>query len=209
MIVREIVRKRNKVNIFFDNNECIQVPYDIYVKNVLCTDEEITEKELDEIKYQADIYLIKHSSFRYLALRNHSKYELRIKLNKKGYNKERIDFVLSDLSKYNYLNDLTFAENYFQYQLTKKKGKLKIISELYKKGINREIVNEISKKYDNNQANYETACEIGIKKFNKLKLKNYQNIQIKQKLYLFLANKGFTSDTIFMVVSKIMKDDDE
>jgi len=209
MIVSEIVRTRNKVNIFFDNNECLQVPFDIYVKNVLCKDEEITEKEIDELKYQSDIYLIKQSAFRYLALRNHSIYELKLKLNKKGYNKERIDFVLNDLSKYNYLNDLVFAENYFQYQLTKKKGKLKIISDLFKKGISREIINEITKKFDNELDNQNAAFEIGIKKFNKLKDRNFHNIQIKQKLYLFLANKGFTKDTIFSVVSKIMKDDDE
>ncbi|MBK7106377.1 MAG: regulatory protein RecX [Ignavibacteriae bacterium] len=209
MIVSEISKKGNWVNILFDNNELFKIPYELFVKNNLYVDDEISEDEFFKLKHQTNIYQIRQSSFRYLGLRNHSNNELKIKLLKKGFDKNLIENVIIELTNSGFLNDKIFAENYFQFQIRKKKGKLKIQSELIKKGINREIISEVGKNFDEDFSNESTVYEIGIKKFNSLKQKNNSNIQIKQKLFAHLVNKGFTTDLIGKAISKIMKEDYE
>ncbi|MFZ1291412.1 MAG: regulatory protein RecX [Melioribacteraceae bacterium] len=209
MVVTELSKKGNWVKILFDDDEFFNIPYELFVKNNIHVGDDISEDEFSKIKLQTNIYQIKQSSFKYLALRNHSNYELKIKLLKKGFEKNLIENVLIDLTNSGFMNDQIFAENYFQSQLRKKKGLLKIQAELIKKGIGREIIREVGKKFDDDFLNESTVYEIGIKKFNSLKQKNNSNIQIKQKLFSHLVNKGFTIDIIGKAIARIMKEDYE
>ncbi|MBK8946835.1 MAG: regulatory protein RecX [Ignavibacteriae bacterium] len=206
MIVSEISKKGNWVNVLFDNNEIFKIPYELFVKNNLYVDNEISEDEFSKLKHQTSIYQIKQSSFRYLGLRNHSNYELKMKLLKKGFDKILIENVLIELENSGFLNDKFFTESYFQYQMRKKKGINKIISELFKKGVKREIINEVSKNFLDDEISLNSAMEIAVKKFNSLNEKNNSNIQIKQKLFAHLVNKGFTTDIIGKTISRIMKE---
>ncbi len=209
MVVTELSKKGNWVKILFDDDEFFKIPYELFVKNNIHVGDDISEDEFSKIKLQTNIYQIKQSSFKYLALRNHSNYELKIKLLKKGFEKNLIENVLIDLTNSGFINDQVFTENYFQSQLRKKKGLLKIQAELKIKGVNRETISEVGKKFKEDFTNENSVYEIGIKKFNSLKQKNNSNIQIKQKLFSHLVNKGFTIDIIEKAIARIMKEDYE
>ena len=117
MRIIDVVKKRSKVTVFLDNDESLIIPYDLFLKNTLFVDDELTEEQKRSLEEKIELYKIKQSSFIYLSGRNHSKYELKLKLLKKCYNKDLIDITLSDLERLNYLNDKEFAKQYFESKL--------------------------------------------------------------------------------------------
>ena len=108
------------------------------------------------------------------------------------------------------INDKEFAGLYIDERLRKKKiGIVKIRAELMKKGINRQIIDELLNGFENNDEMRENIFLITQKKINQLKSRNLDNKQIKQKLFSFLMNKGYDFDLIKETINKIFNDDFE
>ncbi len=206
MIVTKVVKKRSKVTVYFDNEESLVIPYELFLKNTLFVDDVLTEEEINKLNDKVEIYKIKQSSFVYLSGRNHSKYELKLKLLKKSYNKHLINFVLSDLQRLNYLDDREFAKQYINAKLKKKKGIRLIKLELSKKGVRREIIEEVSAKFLDDPRMKEAAKFLSEKKLKVLQRKDQTNLQIKQKLFSFLSNKGFTTELVKEAINNLKLD---
>ena len=196
MIVSNVKKIRSNVEVIFENEDFVLVPYEIYLKNFFSKGDFLTNEKIDKLKNQIEIYKITQSSLRYLSGRNHSKYELKIKLQKKQYNIEKINEVLSKLENQNFLNDEEFAKNFYKNQLRKKRGVLKIKADLYKKGVNRNLIEKIIRENINTEDFIESAKILANKKINMLKKRDIPEVKIKQKVFQFLASRGFTSEVI-------------
>ena len=203
MRIVNVVKKRSKVTVLFDNDESLIIPYDLYLKNTLFVDDELTLEQKRILEEKIELYKIKQSSFIYLSGRNHSKYELKVKLLKKNYNKHLVDVVLSDLERLKYLNDREFANYYFDVKLKKKKGINLIKSELNKKGVKREIIEEIALNYLDDPRLKESAKILSEKKLKVLMRTKQTSMQKKQKLFQFLLNKGFSPEIINESIEKL------
>jgi regulatory protein len=196
MVVTELRRKGNYVYVNFDNDGKLTIPYDVFLKNYLSVGEEISEKRLKDLEVNVELYKIKQSSYRYLSGRNHSKYELKIKLLKKKYSKPLVSQVLIDLERQHLINDEDFARDYFNSQLRRSRGLLKIKSELFKKGVDREIIEKTSNDHGDVLVFLESAKCLADKKYSILIKRNISDKKMEQKIYQFLAGRGFTSDII-------------
>lgn len=203
MIVKEVTRKRNTVIVSLDNNDKLLVPYDVFLKNYLSVDDELSEEQKVKIETESSLYRIKQSSFRYLSGRNHSKYELKIKLQKKQYELFLIQKVINDLERQGLLNDEQFAINYFNVQRVKKRGLLQIKANLNKKGISREIIENVSLQLNNDEDFITSAKEIAEKKIKLLSKRKFDEKVIKQKVFQFLASRGFTTNIIMEALNQL------
>jgi regulatory protein len=83
------------------------------------------------------------SAIKYLSIREHSRFELEQKLTRKGFEKELIDSVLSQLQAGNLLSDERFAESYVRMRTQKGFGPLRIQQELRERGIAEELVKDV------------------------------------------------------------------
>lgn len=208
MILQIIEKRRNKIILSFDELEKLEIYYDVYLTLSLFKGDEVTLKKIDEIKLTNAEFEVKNSAFRYLSNRNHSALELKTKLRKKGFDSDIIQKVILELKDKKYINDFTFAENFVRNRVERRKeGIVKITSELYKKGIAREIIAEVTESINENPKNYENALELGKSKFEKIKKRgDSDENKIKSKLFNFLRGRGFTSDVIFDVINKLVED---
>ena len=78
-----------------------------------------------------------------LSRRDHGEKELLIKLRQKGF-KEEAEEAIEKLKYYGYIDDRRFAENYVKELIRiKHYGKRRVEQELYRKGIDREIISEV------------------------------------------------------------------
>ena len=82
---------------------------------------------------------IYNKSLDLLSRREHSKKEIKEKLNLRFENKELIDSVLVKLLENNLVNDSRFTESYVSSRKRKGFGPKKIIYELLSKGVNESI----------------------------------------------------------------------
>lgn len=203
MRVTEVRKKGNNVYVKFDNLDELVVPYEVFVHNYIVKNDEITDRRKLELEKIIELFKIKQSSFRYLSGRNHSRYELYLKLLKKKYNKQFIVNTLDELEKTKLIDDSEFAKDYFSIQIKKKKGLLKIKADLFKKGVNREIIEEVVINSADEIKFLESAKLLAERKLEQLQKRDLEKNKIKQKIFQYLAGRGFTTDIISKILNQL------
>ena len=139
--------------------------------------------------------LIYNKALDLISRREHSRYELMQKLNKR-YPETRplIEEVLDKLIVNNILDDERFAEMYINSRARKGFGPKKIEMELSSKHVESFIISSSLEAYDNW---IENAKKELLKKFKGIVPRDYQS-KIKQKQFLF--NRGFSAQIIDRVL---------
>ena len=139
--------------------------------------------------------LIYNKALDLISRREHSRYELMQKLNKR-YPETRplIEEVLDKLIVINILDDERFAEMYINSRARKGFGPKKIEMELSSKHVESFIISSSLEAYDNW---IENAKKELLKKFKGIVPTDYQS-KIKQKQFLF--NRGFSTQIIDKVL---------
>ena len=132
--------------------------------------------------------LIYNKALDLISRREHSRYEVMQKLNKR-YPETRslIEEVLDKLIANNILDDERFAEMYINSRARKGFGPKKIEMELSSKHVESFIISSSLEAYDNW---IENAKKELLKKFKGIVPTDYQS-KIKQKQFLF--NRGFST----------------
>lgn len=203
MIITSLVRKRSDVELVFDNGNKVSLDYRVVYDNGLRKYDNVSEDELKSFLYKSELLQIRDAAFRLLARRLHSTHELKLKLIKKKYDKLIIDNVIQSLKEENYLNDDQFAKLLTEEKYVKKKfGKNKIRAELYKKGIDKSVIDSILNNQDD-ELNYDNAIFLAKKKLKFLNEKKTDKKKLKEKLYSFLSRKGYDSELIMKVINNM------
>lgn len=204
MIISSLHKKRNDVDLFFEDGSKIILDYRVVIDNRLRAGDSITEETIQYLLNRSELSRIKDQAFRFLSIRHHSCQELKLKLIKKKHPENLIDEVISELIEKKYLNDYDFAKSYIDEKLTRKKyGSIKLRSGLIQKGIDRRIIDNLLINVDL-QLSFDNAFLLTQKKYNQLIQKEQDKNKIKQKLFIFLMNKGFETDTIMSVLKKLL-----
>ena len=139
--------------------------------------------------------LIYNKALDILSRREHSAYELKLKLQKKFDAISEIEKVIVRLENNNLLNDFRFAETYARIRKGKGFGPNKVYYELANKGIKESISNEIISAEDGWT---DAALKAFKKKYND-GISEDTKEKLKQKN--FLHNRGFTFKEIESVFS--------
>ena len=134
----------------------------------------------------------KNSAIYSLAMREHSRYELKNKLLKKEY-VEGVDLekLLDELEASDYLSDKRFAESFIRARVSRGQGKLKILNELKQRGVNGALINTSMQKSGVDW--FSLASQIRERKFGELMPVEYKQ---KAKQMRFLSGRGFDSEMI-------------
>lgn len=184
---------RNKI--YLDNDEIMDISPLIRQKYNLKINDDI-ERFYDEISYEASfekgIFLI--------SLKDRTKKELRLKLEKKYLNKPAILKAIEKLEEFGYLNDLNYAISYIE---SRTYGKNRIFYNLFQKGIDRGIVEKAylaldeEKEENIDDTKLEKLIEKNSKKINVSNKRDEKKMKEEQKLIQYLARQGFSLDKIF------------
>ncbi len=152
---------------------------------------------LDQEKFQK----ILNYSLKLLGIKLYTKKELSIKLNNKfEEEKEKIEEVLDNLERTGLINDKVYAEQYIKMRCNNSpRGKFLLTQELNKKGIKKDLITELTSDIDENLL----ATQAGVKKYNTIDKKLEKQKQ-KEKLFRFLASRGFKVSVIINTVNKII-----
>lgn len=193
MKIQALFKKNdNTVGVTFDDGQFLYLAYEIFLKNNLRTDKEITEEQYDRLIYENRIYFIKKAAFNFLGRRPHGEKELFLKLLKKGYEKKLIDEVIAELKEKKLLDDEHFAGLYIEENMHRKMwGRKKAEAELLKKGIGREIVKRVLDRLCADEDPLEQAKSALNKKIKTVKITEENREKVRMKLFRFLVARGF------------------
>jgi regulatory protein len=142
----------------------------------------LLRKRWNRILDPAEIYALK-----LLTGREHSRFELRRKLQRKGYTDLEIIPLLDKLKNAGWQNDLRFAKAYTSSRQSRGYGPLRVQKELNERGIDEEIMNAVV----DEQADewIEVLAKIGHRKFGCALSVDFAE---RAKQFRFLYYKGFS-----------------
>ncbi|MBN2259618.1 MAG: RecX family transcriptional regulator [Clostridiales bacterium] len=193
IILRMENLKKHRIKVIFDEasyvlNDKLQIDLYLYVGK------EMTEEEVAEMVHKGQYFNAFDLAVNYIAYQRRTCDETKKRLLKDEYDISVIEQVIDLLIKEKYLDDAEYANDYYE-SYRKKNGVFKIVANLKNKGIEENVLDQISMEDDS-----EVAFNFLIKKygddFNEL---SYEQ---KGKMSQYLSQRGFQFDTIKQVVNR-------
>ena len=131
--------------------------------------------------------------------------EIREKLKQKGYDENTIEDEVEFLKNYGFINDSRYAERFTNDAINLKKwGKSRIKTELLRKGVNREIVENVIE--DAFSEIDEDRLFLEMQK--RFKNSDFSNIKERARIFNFFIRRGFTPEEIKGAMNKMCSFDD-
>lgn len=186
----------NRCNLYLDDEFYAGVSLELVVKYHIKAGVILEKQELDNLILEDEKGKALSKAVKYLGANLKTKKQLRDYLKKKEYNPQTIDFVISKMEEYDYLNDENFAKAYIL-TYSKKYGKLKLKSELKLKGVSDEIIDKYLD--DFKSENIESVAL----KYLKNKERTFDTFQ---KLSRFLYSRGYEFDDINACINSLKGD---
>jgi SOS response regulatory protein OraA/RecX len=138
----------------------------------------------------------KDKALRYLDRFSRTEKQVADYLSRKGFLQEEIRETIAYLREHQFVNDGSFAENFIHSRIRHGDGPVKIKQMLIQKGISRAIIEELLSKNYPAEIQLENVVEL-LKK--RIALRGSE----RQKLYRFIASRGYSSYVIIQAFERI------
>ena len=132
-----------------------------------------------------------------LEKRDYTEKELRQKLEngKTEYTEEQIDGAIAYVKSFHYVDDGRYACEYIE-AMQSRKSRRQIEQELYQKGVDRELIQEAFEETGEVPEEEQIARWMEKRNFHP----EEADLKEKQRMYAFLARKGFRAENIQRVM---------
>ena len=137
--------KANKIHLLLDGEYRMTVDRDFIAMSGITNHMELDDAALEDLSGAISARRAFNKATDLLSRRDHSTAELLQKLRQKGFDAEAAQSAVEKLRDFGYLDDRRFAEAYAA-ELVRSKGfgKRRIVTELFRKGIDREIISDVT-----------------------------------------------------------------
>ncbi len=190
-------KKKDRVNVYLDGKFGFGIDLDNFVLLHLKIDQELTEKEVEEIVKKAEFQKTWDKLLRFAMTRPRSSKEVEMWFRKKEVHESIQPELTRKLKHFDLLDDEKFASWWVEQRLAFRPKSQRIMNyELRIKGISQEIIQKVLGETKIDEA--KMAREILAKKAYK-----WQNLEIRearQKKMQYLAGKGFSWEVIEKVI---------
>lgn len=192
-------KNKNRVNVYLDDKFGFGIDLDNFVLLHLKVNQELTQEEIEKIVKKAEYQKTLDKLYRFAMVRPRSEKEVTDYFRRKKIHESLHLELLKKLKHLDLLNDVVFAKWWVdQRQSFKPKPKRIIKIELTKKGIIKEIIDNVlgETAFDESKMAQDLLNRKGYK------WKGLEPREAKQKKSQYLAGKGFSWDVIEKVTSK-------
>ncbi len=202
----------HRFNIYLDGQFAFGADEDLVVNFRLLKGKAIKSEDLEKLLFEAEVGKLMDRLYGLLGRRDRSEKEIRDYLRTLSFKrklKEKdelsevvIESLINRLKQKGLINDVQFAQNWAE---SRRKSKLKgvqgIKMELFQKGIDREVIEQVLE--NNSQGEGQLAEQALFKK-----MKTWQHLpelEFKQKALQFLMRKGFAYDLARETIDNLLK----
>lgn len=189
-IIEEIKRNKKSYTLIVNGETLkgvnIEVALSYNVREGEMPDERFKEFLKENDRQNAKAYL-----YNMIARKARTQKEARSRLYEKGFHKDAVEYAISAVSAYGYLDDEEYAKAYIENAM-RNKGGYRVKRELQLKGVSDEDAAEALFELDS-ETELESAKVLAVKY---LKSKKVLDEKVKEKLFRFLVSRGYDYDTI-------------
>lgn len=207
MVITKIERQkknRTRFSVFIDDAYAFSVGEDVYARFVLHAGQNLTSAERKKIETAELENTVKKTALRFRSYRPRSSQEVHRFLQKKGYDQTFIDSALQYLQQNNLLNDAEFARMFCRDKLALKPvGKTVMKQLLYKKGIDKQLINDVLDEFYTEEKESDLALKEAERKYKRIA--SLPPLSQKKKIYEHLLRRGYDSSLSIKVANQITK----
>jgi len=215
-------KRSGRFNIYLDGKFGFALSAEALVKTGLKVDQEISSKKLKKLIFKNEFEKLYNKTLRFLSFRPRSEKEIHDYLKKKVYKlpalirdrsrdsgrpgeirKNLVSKVIEKLKNQNLIDDRAFAIWWCQQRSQfRPRSKRMILVELFQKGINKELADQVVQKQIDEK---KSARTVGLKKLKLLQSRRLSHQELRQKLTQYLSRQGFNWSLIREVIDSLLE----
>ncbi len=209
--ITSIARQKNdkaRASIFLDEEYAFGV-CDQTVEQFRLRKGDYIDRELFEKITDFDFFVeAKRIALAYLNFRARSEKEIRERLQKEDIPEAIILRTFEFLKEYKLIDDEAWSKSFVNDKLMRKPISAKQLAfGLKQKGVSKEVIEETISNLNADETDEARATRAAEKRWPRILKSESDPRKQKQKLYTFLAGRGFDYDAINEVIAKIMNDE--
>lgn len=197
-------QRENRFNVFLDGKFAFSLPAEVLIAAKIKDGMELNQEQVNNLVKQNDFSLIFDKVLKFLAVRPRSEFEIDEYMLQKGWGEKTRNMVLEKLRDLKLTDDEAFARWWIEQRSDiRPEGRSLLKFELRRKGVQRELIDELLA-----ESRSETVDELLAEKIAKKKLERIKSLpffEIKKKLFSVLRLRGFSVGVINTVVDKLLK----
>jgi regulatory protein len=199
--IRTGKRIEKRVNLFLDGKFAFSLERERAAQEGLKVGLELSSDRLDALMTSLKLSRCLDTAYRYLSYRPRSEAELRERLQRRGFPSEHIEQTFTKLREQGLLDDVGFARFWAENRATfRPRSRGMTRSELRKKGISEDAINQVVSEIDETESAYRAA----VTKARRLSRLDYP--EFRQRLGDFLRRRGFTYDIIIRTIRRVWQE---
>jgi regulatory protein len=191
---------KDRANVFLDGTFAFSVSQEVLEHSCITPGQTLTDSQIADLTTDDSIEKCLQSALRLLNYRPRSEVEIRIRLGQR-FTKDVVDGVISRLTKRQLIDDFAFATYWKENRESfNPRGRRLLRLELSKKGVSREVINEVLEGIDEEESAYRAAR----KKERSLQQDDYDSF--RRKLGSSLKRRGFSYEVADRTVERIWRE---
>jgi len=202
IITKIETQKKNpkRRSVFIDGKFAFGLDEEVLYKLGVKKGDSLTEQQIQKITKEERKKEAKDVALKILSFRRRTEKQVKDKLQKKGFDEKTIKATIDKLKEFDLINDLEFATAWVKDRLAfKPRGKKLLKQELWKKGIKKEMIEQVTEELCQDED--KSALEL----LEKIK-KRYKDLEpkaAKRRMFNFLLRRGFSYEVARQVLAQI------
>ena len=193
--------RKKRVNVFLDDRFVFSLEAEVVIKEGLQVGQELSASQIEALAKSDHFYRCLNVATHYLGYRPRSEFEVRARLQRRGFDDNNIGVVIARLKEQELVDDMDFArfwkENRDSFSprsqwLTK--------LELRQKGVADDIIEQVVGTVDDGDSAYRAA----LSKARRLSRSDYQDF--RRRLGEYLKRRGFGYGVINLTVERVWEE---
>lgn len=208
--ITKITRQKNndeRYNVYINEEYAFAVDEAVLIQFELKKGKVLDEFDMGDIAYEEEIRKAFNKALQFLSFQMRSEHEVKEKLKKLEFGEAVILEAVQKLYQYGFLNDEAYSKALLETKKkTQKKGPRAIAQDMQKKGIDKQLQQQVLMQYDEQQQQ-----DIALTLAEKLARSEHKKTptQVKQKIQDLLLRKGYSFAIITAVLDNITLERDE
>jgi len=203
--IRPQAKRREHVSLFHEERFLIDIHRDGLLRHHLAVGSVVTELLYHQLQTEEQHLACRTYLLNLLARRAHTRCELEQKAGRKNFHPDVLRTLLDTFEEKKWIDDRRFA---FEYANEKAEstgwGPRKIAASLRRRGVAEPWISEAVDQVFSQRDPYETLKRLVLKRRGTF-LREAQTLARKKKIFNYLRNKGFSSDTLMEYLDRLLQ----
>jgi len=194
-------RRGKRVNVFLDGGFAFSLEAEVALREGLEVGQELSANQIEVLTRSDCFHRCLNTAAHYLGYRPRSEFELRERLQRRGFDGDNVDAVLAKLKEQGLVDDMAFAQFWRDNrQSFSPRSQWLTKLELRRKGVAADIIDQVVDAVDNTDSAYRAA----LSKARSLSRSDYQSF--RRRLGEYLKRRGFGYGVINHTVERIWQE---